>query len=274
MQITYATEAAPGCVNEDRAVCGDGWAVVLDGATAPEGVESGCIHDVSWLVNHLAASITRSMLTTGDDLAGDLADMLALAIAETCRAHAGTCDLTNPDSPSSTAAIVRVRGGELDYLVLADSPVVVRAPGEAPKVFSDDRLSHLPGGRPYSRELVRYMRNKPGGFWVASTDPEAAYRAVTGSVPFTAGTEAGLFTDGISRLVEFYGYEWEQVLMVAGGRGGPADLISAVRALEADNPPALGKRHDDATAVLMTADRITAAEPAERPANWRDLVGL
>ena len=54
MRITYATEAAPGRVNEDTAVCGDGWAVVLDGATAPEGVDSGCVHDVRWLVRHLA----------------------------------------------------------------------------------------------------------------------------------------------------------------------------------------------------------------------------
>ena len=271
MQITYATEAAPGCVNEDRAVCGDGWAVVLDGATAPEGVDSGCIHDVSWLVNHLAAGITRGLLLGFVDLA----DVLGLAIAETCRAHAGTCDLANPDSPSSTAAIVRVRGGVLDYLVLADSPVVVRAPGEAPKVFSDDRLSHLPGGRPYSRELVRYMRNKPEGFWVASTDPEAAYRAVTGSMLLAPGSEVGLFTDGVSRLVDIYGYGWDVVLTVAGGRSGPANLISALRSLEADNPPEGGKKHDDATAVLMTGDCVEGGNsPSVRPANWRDLVGL
>lgn len=269
MQITCATEAAPGCVNEDRAVCGDGWAFVLDGATAPEGVDSGCIHDVPWLVNHLSAEIARCMLLGTDNLA----DALALAIAATCAAHAATCDLANPDSPSSTAAIVRVRGGELDYLVLADSPVVVRAPGEAPKVFSDDRLSHLPGGRPYSRELVRYMRNKPDGFWVASTDPEAAYRAVTGSVPFTAGTEAGLFTDGISRLVEFYGWDWEMVFAVMR-TSGLAGLIADVRDLERRQPlDGYNKPHDDATAVLIGEERA-GLPAAGRPANWRELVGM
>ena len=51
--------------------------------------------------------------------------------------------------------------------------------------------------------LVRSLRNKPGGFWVASTDPKAAWRAVTGSVPYAAGTGVGMFTDGVSRLVEF-----------------------------------------------------------------------
>src|SRR6266516_1939708 len=121
MQITYATEAAPGHVNEDRAVCGPGWAVVLDGATAPEGIDSGCIHDVSWLVSHLAD-----------------------AIWELRKAHGVTCDLENPDSPSSTVSIVLVSGGALDYLTLGDSPIVVRAPGEGLTVISDDRLSTLP----------------------------------------------------------------------------------------------------------------------------------
>src|SRR5689334_16883747 len=39
-RITYATQAAPGVVNEDYVVAGPGWAVVLDGATAPAGVDS------------------------------------------------------------------------------------------------------------------------------------------------------------------------------------------------------------------------------------------
>ena len=62
MRITYATESTPGHVNEDCAVCGNEWAVVLDGATAPDGVDSGCIHDVPWLVRHLAAGVTRRIL--------------------------------------------------------------------------------------------------------------------------------------------------------------------------------------------------------------------
>ncbi|QKW20525.1 hypothetical protein HUT16_16935 [Kitasatospora sp. NA04385] len=32
------------------------------------------------------------------------------------------CDLTNPNSPSSTVAIVREHNGRLDCLTLADSP--------------------------------------------------------------------------------------------------------------------------------------------------------
>src|SRR5882757_5656098 len=98
MRITYATESAPGHVNEDYAVCGNEWAVILDGATAPAGIDSGCIHDVRWLVRQLAAAITARMPAT----AAPLADLLAEAISDVRQAHGGACDLDNPDSPSST----------------------------------------------------------------------------------------------------------------------------------------------------------------------------
>ena len=271
MRITYATESAPGHVNEDCAICGNEWAVVLDGATAPEGVDSGCVHDVPWLVRHLAAAVTRRILLDS----GSLPDLLAASIEETRDAHAATCDLGNPDSPSSTISIVRVRDGAADYLTLGDSPIVIRGEGQALTPIADDRLGHLPGGRPYTLELVRSLRNKPGGFWVASTDPEAAYRAVTGSVPFEASTEIGIFTDGASRLVESYGYEWEHVFSILE-TSGPGGVISLVRAAERDRPLRGGKQHDDATAVLM-ADGSAVRRPharERRPANWRDLIGM
>jgi hypothetical protein len=271
MRITYATESAPGRVNEDYAVCGNEWAVVLDGATAPAGVDSGCIHDVPWLVRHLAAAVTRRILLGS----ASLPDLLAASIEETRDAHAGTCDLSNPDSPSSTISIVRVRNGAADYLTLGDSPIVIRGADQALTPIADDRLGHLPGGRPYTLELVRSLRNKPGGFWVASTDPEAAYRAVAGSMPFEAGAEIGIFTDGVSRLVESYGYELEQVFSILQ-TSGPGGVIELVRSAERERPLRGGKQHDDATAVLM-ADG-SAIRPAQarsrRPVNWRDLVDM
>jgi len=271
MRISYATESAPGHVNEDYALCGNDWAAVLDGATAFPGVESGCVHDVPWLVRHLASGVSRRMLL--DSM--PLPDVLAAAIEETREAHGPACDLANPDSPSSTISIVRVCGGTAEYLTLADSPIVVRGHDQALTPVIDDRLAHLPGGRPYSRKLVRSLRNQPGGFWVASTSTEAAYRAITGSVPFEPGSEIGIFTDGASRLVEFYGYEWEHVFSVME-TGGPGALLRLVRSAENEKPLGDAKQHDDATAVFMTG--CGAARPdqgiMQRPANWRDLVGM
>jgi hypothetical protein len=134
-----------------------------------------------------------------------LPDLLSASIKETCAAHASTCDLENPDSPSSTISIVRLRGGVFEYLALADSPIVIRGTDGILTAVIDDRTAHLPGGRPYPAELVRSCRNRPGGFWVASTDPDAASHALTGTMPAEAVRDIGLFSDGASRLAELYG---------------------------------------------------------------------
>jgi hypothetical protein len=245
MQTVFATAKGDGRANEDYAACGPGWAIILDGATAPKNVDSGCMHDVPWLVRHLAAGMLRG-LALG---AAELPDVLAEAIRETCNAHADTCDLHNPDSPSSTAAMIRQRGDTLDYLVLGDSPVILRR-GEDVQPVHDDRADHLPGGRPYSLALVREMRNAPGGFWVASTNVQAAYEAISGSADGV--TEAALLTDGVTRLHDRYGASWPDLLAVLR-EDGPAALIGRVREAERKDAAPPGKRHDDATAILATS---------------------
>ena len=57
MQVTWASEAGGKRADEDYVVTGPDWAVVLDGATAPAGIDSGCVHDVRWLVRQLAAAV-------------------------------------------------------------------------------------------------------------------------------------------------------------------------------------------------------------------------
>jgi hypothetical protein len=248
MQITYATRAAPGTANEDHVVAGPDWAVVLDGATVPAGVDSGCVHGVKWLVHRLAAALAEGMTAAGN---GSLADVLAGAVERVCVQHAGTCDLANPDSPSSTVAMARHRAGRLECLVLADSPILVRRRDGSTVVVEDDRLLHLPGGRPYSLGLVRAQRNRPGGFWVASTSTAAAYEAVTASFPTVEVESVALVTDGVTRLVDHFGHDWPALLDLLR-TAGPARTIGHVR--DAERDPRAGKPHDDATAVLITWD--------------------
>jgi len=155
----HATASAPGRSNEDYVCSGADWAIILDGATAPAGVDSGCVHDVVWLVRSLASAMTPRLILPGGST---LADILAAAIKDTTDAHADTCDLANPDSPSATVSIVRARGDALDYLTLGDSPIVLWHRNESFTPIADDRTSHLPGGRPYTIELVRAHRNKTG----------------------------------------------------------------------------------------------------------------
>jgi Protein phosphatase 2C len=189
--------------------------VVLDGATHFGGVDTGCIHDVPWLVGHLAAALAEQLILG----AANLPETLFSAIEITCSAHAGTCDLANPDSPSSTVAMVRSAGTAIEYLVLGDSPVI--------------------------------LTTTDGGFWVASTNPDAAHEAITGIADGV--THVTLLTDGVTRLVEYYGYSWTDIFELLG-KEGPSGLIQRVREAEQASPPpayGYGKQHDDATAVYI-----------------------
>jgi hypothetical protein len=249
VQVSHATRASPspGRVNEDLVVSGPGWAFVLDGATPARGVGTGCRHDVPWLVRRLAKALAGRLALA---VQRPLPDIVADAIGELRDAHAGTCDLGNPDSPSSTAAVVRAGGSTLDYLVLCDSPILLRHTGGLFTLIADDRLAGLPGGPPYRPALVRACRNQPGGFWVASTDPAAAYQAVRGQAELAKLSDAALFSDGVTRLADWYGYPWPAVLDYLRERG-PDALIDLVRAAERGYPHPRSKQHDDATVAHL-----------------------
>lgn len=224
---------------------GEDFVVVLDGATAPAGVDSGCRHDVRWLVETLGTELVRPLIGKS---AASPADLLADAIAAVARAHTGSCDLSNPDSPSSTVAMVRLLPDRVDHLVLADSPVVLRGPDRRVRVVADDRIDGLPD---HTFATVRRLRNQPGGFWVASTEPKAAYEAVSGSTDRAAVDSVAVLSDGAARYAERYGHAWEELVDVLEG-AGPAALIERVRRYETGAAAGMfhGKRYDDATAVI------------------------
>src|SRR5690606_1888813 len=84
---------------------------------------------------------------------------------------------------------------------------------------------------------------------VACTDPLAAERAVTGSVPLEQVSAVALLSDGVSRLVDPFGLaSWRQLLALLG-RHGAWEAIRQVRVAEKADPT--GRRwprdtvHDD-----------------------------
>ncbi|RFU41143.1 hypothetical protein DZF91_13380 [Actinomadura logoneensis] len=246
MHVCFASEPTPGRPNEDFVVAGPEWAVVLDGATAPPGVDSGCVHNPAWLARRLGGALAANLAADDER---PLDDLLAEAVKTVCELHADRCDLLNPDSPSATVAMLRRRADALEWLVLADSPILLDVDGEV-RVVRDDRVEHLPS---YTLEAVRRARNTADGFWVASTCPEAAYEALSGRIEVSSVRRAALFSDGASRLVERFGtLDWPGLLDLVE-REGPRGVIERTRAAEAAEPDGArrGKRHDDATAVMV-----------------------
>lgn len=249
MEIRSACQPAPDrrppAVNEDLVLSGPDFVIVLDGATAPAWLDSGCRHTVAWLVGRLGGQLVVPLLGRSG---APLADLLADAIAAVRAEHADSCDLANPDSPSSTVSIVRATAEKVDHLVLADSPIVLRSPDQRVTVVADDRIDLLPE---YTFEAVRRLRNQPGGFWVASTEPKAAYEAVAGTTERADVEVVALLTDGASRYVERYGHTWEDLVDVLD-EAGPQALIDRVREYDTNAAAGTfrGKRHDDASAVI------------------------
>lgn len=252
MRVTIGSESTPGRVSDDYAVSGLDWVMVFDGATALRPEENGCIHDVPWVVHHLAGQLARRLAIRSDI---PLVDALAESIDFTRNSHVDTCDLSNPDSPSSTVTLVRRRSDELDYLVLADSPLLLNRSGRI-EVVTDDRMAHLSD---YSYEAVMAVQNTPEGYYVASTMPEAAYESVCGSIPVASVQSAALMTDGASRLTDLFGQlTWEQLFSLLE-KEGPSEVIRRTREVELQgieiNDGRTRKRHDDATAVFVEFDR-------------------
>src|SRR5690606_16120917 len=112
----------PDRPNEDRVIAVGGLLAVLDGVTAPRGVDTGCVHSPVWYVRRLTASLTGEYLAEPD---ADPVDLVARAIAGVREEHAGRCDPDNPYAPQSTLALLRIGPDRCDYLLLGDSTLVL-----------------------------------------------------------------------------------------------------------------------------------------------------
>ncbi|MFD0638205.1 hypothetical protein ACFQ9X_48310 [Catenulispora yoronensis] len=95
-----------------------------------------------WLVAHLAPNLAVALLR---DRSASLVDVLRDGIAATMADHGDACDLTNPDSPSTTVAMLRCGVDTVDYAVLGDSAVLIEVGGDDSGLIIglDDRTAFL-----------------------------------------------------------------------------------------------------------------------------------
>jgi hypothetical protein len=257
--VSWSEPGNPRVENEDFVATSAGVAVVLDGVTPLDRDDTGCQHGVPWY----ARTLGTYLLQLAQDPGESLADCLATAIGRVRDDHSGTCDLDHFDSPAATVAAIRVRDGRLEYLVLSDAAVVLDM-DDGIRWITDRRASEVgrrlrASGIPPTGRSVRAHRNRAGGYWVAAERPEAAYRAIDGSVSAAGVRRALLASDGATRLVDVFGVvDWPGALDLIEHQGLDA-YVARTRAVEkadvarpSGSRVNRGKSHDDATLVFLT----------------------
>lgn len=257
--------------------CSSDLVVVLDGATVR--TESGCSHGPAWYARKLGAAIISHAAARSRTLH----DILAEAIEDVAALHIGTCDLSDPAAPSAAAAIVRVEGEKVRYLVLGDVTVVADLDGEVVSV-TDDRVSatalserqeadrHPIGSIEKTAALTRMKtaelaaKNRDGGYWIAGSDPRAVDHAITGEWSTESVHRMAVLTDGAARLVNMFrpNLSWWAVLEILR-HNGPERLLEDVRLAEYNDREGArfprNKKSDDATVVYAVPNPAIRTEP-------------
>jgi hypothetical protein len=107
MQVAFATQpAADGALNEDFIAVTTQLVILLDGASVPEGLETGCRHGTAWYVARLGTRLLEELAAQPSQLP---TDALAAAIHGVASLHADTCELDHPGAPSAALALLRKR---------------------------------------------------------------------------------------------------------------------------------------------------------------------
>lgn len=254
--------------NEDFVGAFPDCAVLLDGSGGPSELPSGCSHGVPWYVRQLGTRLLADMETNQ----ASLTEILANGITSVGDLHRDSCDLEAPGTPAGIVLMARVVDDAFEYLVLGDSTLAIENHTDI-EVISDRRIDQvataerlqmetLPVGTPEHQaarirfvELQRTLRNKPDGYWIASTDPKAADEALTGSVPLQEIRRASLLSDGVTRFVEFGLGDWHDLLGMLD-TWGPTSIFERIREAEVGDPDGKrwprAKQHDDVAVVHFT----------------------
>lgn len=253
--------------NEDFVGATSGLVVVVDGAGIPD-TEVICRHGVAWYADTLGSTLLSHWARRATI---DLVALLGQAIDEVAGRHRHTCDIADPSSPQATVAMVAVDDERANWLALADAFVALDVVGAEPRVVTDGRelavrrevLAPLEGltldTEEYERtrasaiDALRARRNRPGGYWIAKDDPDAAAQAVTGSVPLVELQGVAVLSNGVSRLVDPYRLlDWPAVIRHLRA-DGPDAILGLLR--DAEQTGRFGSSPDDATVAFVDLQR-------------------
>ncbi|UPK76330.1 protein phosphatase 2C family protein [Nocardioidaceae bacterium SCSIO 66511] len=269
--VDTATLAGDGDNNQDRAITGDRYAAVLDGASQFPPRADG--HDGGWYSERLARALTHALDADPESTPSD-------AVAHAIGSVATDEHLQPGDAPSSTVTLARWDAERLHIYVLGDSPAIVFLTDGTHQVITDRRLSQIADDRrtAYRARLAdghgfdathrrlladlqaeqQRQRNNNGGYWIAEADPQAGHHGYTTTFALDHIDTVLLLSDGVSATVDKYAspQTWPEALTYIRDHGCAALLRAATELEDQDHDGSKwprSKRHDDKTAVLVAA---------------------
>ncbi len=270
MQVALAQ--FPEQSDDDRVLVTKNAVMVLDGSS---GSGDGSIRPGTFagrIGQYLAAEITQNPV---DDLKICLERALDKEMTE-FGLHPGA-------RPSTTISIFRLSPGQVEVLVLGDSPVIVGGDNFS-QVITDSRLDdldleevrkyreRLQSGSGYDleherlveilRQRQRDYRNRPGGFWVACDDPKVARNALVTRFDAAEVRWAVMATDGAAKPLMHLGWDdWGQIAQFDSAQ--LKELLERCHSWEAENDSGgvslpRAKCHDDKTIVAINTNEELA----------------
>lgn len=247
MQIAFASlRSADATSHEDFVIASSNVVVILDGTSAPPGIETGCIHSVTWFVHQLGVELLDRFTMNVDLLPSE---NLAQAITNVNSHHMLTCDIMHPKNPSSAVAVLHEHEETIDFLVSGSTIVLFDEPG-AVRMVSDVWVENAAGIEPQARhqkptapgtddlrspkpasqipEYNHIDRMRP-----VSTNPFVAEHALTGVVNRRSLRRVAVLSAGAVRLAKNAGLvDWSRFLDRLE-QDGPEGLIYRLRHVEA-----------------------------------------
>lgn len=253
----------PAASDEDRIFVSDTGVIALDGATSFAASRLSTKEYVETLGTYM-----RDRLDGHEELTTILYDAIELTTQD--------LRLSPDNAPSSTVAMIRLRDMHFEVLALGDSSVSIGNQDGSVETLCDNRLNalnfpeasryreRLASGSGYDSEHLallrslqrrqRECRNRPGGYWIAETDPNAARQALMRKYPTKGVSWAVAATDGVTDLLPVMTLSWPDIARCDSA--GLADLLAKCHRWEAEYDPdgaicPRAKRHDDKSVAVV-----------------------
>ena len=252
--------------------CGK-FAFVIDGATGVDGSKvTDAFTDAEWYA-HCFCALLRAALREEKPILTIMRECVH-KIAEAYAAFSGADAVK--DKPSAMIALVRERGGMLEYYVLGDAVILLRKKDGRTEYITDDRLvkldeenfarirklsleKNIPPLRAFPLTIPyilqnRARMNKPGGYGALSHTAEGLDTAVTGCVPVAELEDVLLFSDGLAEAYDLFGlYESPERMIGDIAQNGIAQAAERLFAAQDADPLCekflRNKLRDDVSAV-------------------------